>query len=86
MFAALEQKLADYWHELTGEARAELEKALADAKAEEEKLTPLLTAFEADLKAAVTAAEPGVKSTVETLLAKFLADAGGLLGGGPAGM
>jgi hypothetical protein len=85
MFAALEAKLRAYWHDLTGEARADLEKALEEVKAEEAKLAPLLTTFEADVKAAVAVAEPELKSAVEALLGKLLADAGSVLGGAAPG-
>jgi hypothetical protein len=86
MFAALEAKIAACWHELTGEARAELEKALADAKAEEAKLAPLLTTFEADLKAAVAVAEPELQKVIEGLLSKLLADAAAVIPGLATGM
>ena len=80
MFAALEAKIKQYWANLSGEAKAELEDALDDVKAQEAKFAPLLTAFESDLKAAVAAVEPEVKASVETLLTKLLEDAGSLLG------
>jgi F0F1-type ATP synthase membrane subunit b/b' len=79
MLAALEAKLKAFWHDLTGEARAELEKALADARAAEAQLEPLLAAFRADLEKAVAGAEPGLKAAVEDLAAKLAADVAAIL-------
>jgi hypothetical protein len=80
MLAALEAKLGTFWHDLTGEARAELEKALADAKDAEAQLKPLLAAFGTDLEKAVAGAEPGLKAAVEDLVAKLAADVAAILG------
>ena len=80
MLAALEAKLKLFWHDLTGEARAELEKALADAKANEAQLKPLIGGFKADLEAVIAAAEPELKKAAENLLAKLAADAAAILG------
>lgn len=83
MLAAIEAKLEQVWHDLTGEARTELEQLLADAKAQEAKFEPLLGQFEADLKAAVADLAPEVKSAIEALLARLLAGAAPLLGKEP---
>ena len=80
MLAALEAKLKLFWHDLNGEARAELAKALADAKATEAQLKPLIGAFKTDLEALVVAAEPELKKTAEMLVAKLAADAASILG------
>jgi hypothetical protein len=80
MLAALEAKIKGFWGDLTGEAREELEKALADARAEEAKLKPLISAFETDLEAVVAEAEPELKKAAEGLVAKLVADVAALLG------
>ena len=80
MLAALETKIRLVWHDLTGEARAELEKALADAKADEAQLKPLIDAFRTDLEGVMAQAEPGLKKAAEDLLVKLAADAAALLG------
>lgn len=82
MFAALEAKLRTYWHDLTGEARAELEKALADVKAEEAKFGPLVTEAKADVAAIIAALEPEVKAAVESRLAQLVKDVETLLASG----
>lgn len=86
MFAAIEAKLEQVWHDLTGEARVELERLLADAKAEEAKILPLAAGFEAALKVAVADLAPEVRTALESLAAKLVADLGGLLGAEPSGM
>jgi hypothetical protein len=80
MLAVLEARIRAFWHDLTGEARAELEQALADAKTDEAQLEPLISAFKADLESAIAAAEPGLRKAVEDLVAKLAADAAALLG------
>ncbi len=84
MFAALEAKLAQLWHKIDGEAKAEIEKALADAKAELAQAEPILTEFEAGLKALLVAAEPQLKADAEALLVKLLADFAPMLRKAPA--
>jgi hypothetical protein len=74
VFAALEAKLETIWDDVTGDAREEVEKALADLKAGVAKVQPIVTDFEAQVKAAVAAAEPEVKTAVEQLAAKLAAD------------
>jgi hypothetical protein len=74
VFAALEAKLETIWDEVTGDAREEVEKALADLKAGVAKVQPIVTDFEAQVKAAVAAGEPEVKTAVEQLAAKLAAD------------
>jgi hypothetical protein len=80
MLAALEARIRLVWHDLTGEARADLERALADAKAHEAQLKPLVGAFRTDLEEAIAAAEPGLKSAAESLVAKLAADVAAILG------
>ena len=80
MFTALEEKLEAIWDEVTGEARKEVEQALADVRAEVAKVEPLLTSFKTDVEAAVAAAEPAVKAAVEALAAKLLEDAAAIFG------
>jgi hypothetical protein len=80
MLAALEAKLKLYWRDLSGAARTELEKALADAKADETQLKPLIAAFKTDLEGIVAAAEPGLKQAAAELVAKLVADATAILG------
>jgi hypothetical protein len=85
MFEAFEAKVKAFIATLDGEAKADLEKALAGAKAELASLSPVVSQFEADLKAAVAAAEPAVKAAVEGLLAKLIADFAPMLGTAPLG-
>jgi hypothetical protein len=80
MLAALEAKIKLVWNDLTGEARAELEKALADAKADEAQLKPLIGTFKTDLEGVLAAAEPELKKAAGALLAKLVADASAILG------
>jgi hypothetical protein len=80
MLATLEAKVRLFWHDLTGEARAELEKALADARADEAQLKPLIDTFRTDLEDVISAAEPGLKKAAEDLLEKLIADAAAILG------
>ena len=82
LLAPIEAKLEQIWSEVTGEARAEVEKALADVRAEVAKVEPLLTSFKTDVEAAVAAAEPAVKTAVEALAAKLLEDAAAIFGAG----
>ncbi len=84
MFEVFEAKLAALWHKIDGEAKAELQQALADLKAEVSQAEPLLTEFEAGLKALLVAAEPQLKADAEALLAKLLADFAPMLGKAPA--
>jgi hypothetical protein len=80
MLAALEAKLRLVWRDLSGDARTELEKALADAKVAEAQLKPLIGTFNTDLEGVIAAAEPGVKKAAGDLLAKLIADAAAILG------
>ena len=80
LLSPIEAKLEQIWSEVTGEARKEVELALAEVRAEVAKVEPLLTAFEADAKAAVAAAEPAVKAAVEALVKQLLEDAAAILG------
>ena len=80
LLAPIEAKLEQIWSEVTGEARKEVEQALADVRAEVAKVEPLLTAFKTDAEAAVAAAEPVVKAAVEALVTKLLEDAAAILG------
>jgi hypothetical protein len=80
MLAALEAKLEAVWHDLSGEARTELEEALDDAKEDEAQVRPLIAAFRADLEGIVASAEPGLKKAAGDLVAKLAADAAALLG------
>lgn len=80
MLAVLKAKIEQYWHDLSGEARAELEKALADAKEAEAKLSGVVSTAKADLEAAIETAGPGVRAAVEAAVAKLVAEAEGLLG------
>jgi len=84
VFEVIKAKLEAIWHTIDGEAKADLEKALADVEAEVAKAQPILAEFETALKAAVAAAEPEVKAEIEALLAKLLADFAPLLGKAPA--
>lgn len=83
---AIEAKLAEIWHDIDGEARAELTALLADAKAEAETLkadlVPLASQLEADVKSAVATLAPEVQAAVAAIVAKFIADAQSLLGNG----
>jgi hypothetical protein len=80
LLAPIEAKLEQIWSEVTGEARKEVEQALADVRAEVAKVEPLLTSFKTDVEAAVEAAGPGVKAAVEALAAKLLEDAAAIFG------
>ena len=80
LLAPIEAKLEQIWSEVTGEARKEVELALADVRAEVAKVEPLLAAFETDVKAAVEVAAPEVKAAVEALAAKLLEDAAAIFG------
>ena len=80
LLAPVEAKLEQIWSEVTGEARTEVELALADVRAEVAKVEPLLTSFKTDVEAAVEAAEPAVKAAVEALAAKLLEDAAAIFG------
>jgi F0F1-type ATP synthase membrane subunit b/b' len=80
LFANVKSKLEAFWHKIDGEARAELQQAVAEAETELAKVGPLLTKAEADIKEAVAAAQPAVQAAVTALLQKLLQDAGGLLG------
>jgi hypothetical protein len=80
LLAALEAKLRLFWRDLSGDARTELEKALADAKATEAQLAPLIAAFKTGLEGIVASAEPQLKTAAEQLVAKLAADAAALLG------
>ena len=71
ILAPIEAKLEQIWSEVTGEARKEVELALADVRAEVAKVEPLLTSFKTDAEAAVAAAEPAVKAAVEALVTKL---------------
>jgi hypothetical protein len=76
--ATVESEITSWWHELTGEARAEIQKALDDAKAEEAdvaaQLKTLIAAAKAAVEEAVTAAEPGIAAAVKTLVGQLEAD------------
>ena len=80
LLAPIEAKLEQIWSEVTGEARKEVELALADVRAEVAKVEPLLTSFKTDVEAAVEAAEPAVKTAVEALATKLLEDAAAIFG------
>ena len=80
ILAPIEAKLEQIWSEVTGEARKEVELALADVRAEVAKVEPLLTSFKTDAEAAVAAAEPAVKAAVEALVTKLLEDAAAIFG------
>jgi hypothetical protein len=80
LLSPIEAKLEQIWSEVTGEARAEVERALADVRAEVAKVEPLLTSFKTDVVAAVEAAEPTVKTAVEALATKLLEDAAAIFG------
>lgn len=82
MFAAFEAKLKQYWHDLTGEARAELETALADVKAGEARLVPLAAEAKADLEVIVKDVEPEIKAAVSGRLAQLVKDVEALLASG----
>jgi F0F1-type ATP synthase membrane subunit b/b' len=76
----IKAKAEKFWQEVTGEARAELQQAVAEAETELAKVGPLLTEFKADVATAVKAAEPAVQTAVAALLQKLLEDAGSVLG------
>ena len=80
MLAGLEAKIKLFWRDLSGDARAELEKALAGAKADEARLKPLIGTFKTDLEGIVAAAEPELKQAAGELVAKLAADAAAILG------
>jgi hypothetical protein len=84
MFAALEEKLAQVWHRVSGEVEADLKQALADAKAEEQKILPLVEAFGKKIGEQVLAdLAPEAKALAEQLLAELLAGLGVVLGKAP---
>ena len=84
MLQVIEQKLAKFWDEFSGEAKADLERALAEAKAEEEKILPVVEAFAGQIGREVLAdVAPEVKAVAEQLLAQLLADLGVALGKAP---
>jgi F0F1-type ATP synthase membrane subunit b/b' len=74
VFAALKAKLEQIWDDVTGDARREVEQAVADLEAEIAKVQPVVTEFKAQLETAVAAAEPEVKAAVEALAGKLAAD------------
>lgn len=76
----IEDKAETFWKDVSGAARKDLQQALADAKASLGQFAPLLQAFEAQLKSTIAAEAPQAVADVEALVAKLLADAGGLLG------
>ncbi len=79
MFAAIEAKIKAYWNELTGEARADLEKALDDVKARAAQFGPLIAQAKADVGQVIAEVEPEVKAAVEARLAQLAEDAAKLL-------
>jgi hypothetical protein len=84
MLAALEEKLAQVWHRISGEVEADLRQALADAKAEEGRILPLVEAFGQQIGEQVLAdLAPEAKALAEQLLAELLASLGGVLGKAP---
>lgn len=84
MLQAIEEKLAQVWHKISGEIEADLRAALADAKAEEEKILPLVETFGRQIGEQVLAdLAPEAKALGEQLLAALLAELGGVLGKAP---
>lgn len=72
---AIAEKL---YKDISGEARADLEKALADVEAEVSKIEEMVQTAAADVKAAVTAASPAIQAAVEAELEKLVTSLLGL--------
>lgn len=82
LLTAVEAEAGKLWSEVSGAARADLEKALADAKAEEGKLAPLVGEARTDLEAIVAEVEPEIKAAVSGRLAQLVKDVAALLAAG----
>jgi molecular chaperone GrpE (heat shock protein) len=72
---AIAEKL---YKDISGEARADLEKALADVEAEVSKIEDMVQTAAADVKAAVVAASPAIQAAVEAELEKLVTSLLGL--------
>lgn len=84
LFGTFEAKAEKIWASISGDAKRDLQQALADAKAEEAKILPVVTTFGEQLAQQVlTDLGPEAKAIGEQLLAQLLADLGGLLGEAP---
>lgn len=80
ILSEVEQKAEQFWRDLSGAARKDLQEALADAKTDLEKLAPLLQEADSEIKQAIVNAEPAIQSAVIAALVKLLAGAGQVLG------
>lgn len=84
MFQAIEQKLEQVWHRVSGEVEADLREALDAAKQEEARILPLVEAFGKQIGEKVLAdLAPEAKALAEQLLAQLLAELGVVLGKAP---
>jgi molecular chaperone GrpE (heat shock protein) len=60
--------------DITGQARADLERALADLEAEVTKVEDVVQTAAADVKAAAAGASPEIQAAVDAALQKLVAD------------
>lgn len=74
MFEKLEAELSKLWGEVSGDARKEVEAALAKAKQDEAAIAALVGTAKTQIEAAVAAAEPGVKTAVEAAVQALVAE------------
>lgn len=79
ILAALKAKIRAYWHDLSGEARADLEQALADVKDGEVKARTSLASFRQHLDG-IADTEPGLKTALTALATQLEAELGSFLG------
>lgn len=82
MLKALESKIGQYWNELTGAARDELQTALSEARAEVAKFGPLVATARDDVASLVAEVEPELKAAVIARIAQLVADVEQVLTGG----
>ena len=80
ILAALKAKIRAYWHDLSGEARADLEQALADVKDGEVKARTSLASFRQHLDELIADTEPGLKTALTALATQLEAELGSFLG------
>lgn len=84
LFSGIEAKAEKIWASISGDAKRDLQQALADARAEEAKILPVVSAFGEQLAQQVLKdLGPEAKALGEQLLAQLLADLGGVLGTAP---
>jgi hypothetical protein len=65
MFGNLKSTVEKIYGDITGEARRDVEAALADVEARVAKLNPVLNQAVAEVKTALVAAEPEIKAAAE---------------------